>query len=107
MTIECQRYCFARRPANSASPRVVAGLGSKQVTLTLGILGAQTLPRPQYGEPREITTLGARCAHARLRAVSGRWPDPFSMTIASTREGMPCCGQTNKHAVVTLCGRPA
>jgi len=97
--IECHRYRCARRPANSASPRVVSGSGSKQITLTLGIFGAQTLPWPQYFEPREITTTGARCAHASPSTVSRRSPDPFIITIASTRNGIPCCGQTNNRAV--------
>ena len=48
------------------SPRVVAGSGAKQITLTPAICGAQPLPLPHPGETREITTTGARCAQARL-----------------------------------------
>jgi hypothetical protein len=45
--IECQWYCLARRPAYSTSPWVVAGLGSKQITLTFGTGGAQKSPWPK------------------------------------------------------------
>jgi hypothetical protein len=66
--------------------------------LTLGIFGAQTLPWPEYREPLEIAIMGARCAHARPSAVLSRFPDPFNMKIASTRDGMPCGDQTNNRA---------
>jgi hypothetical protein len=87
---------------NSASPRVVAGFGSKQIIRTLGIFGAQTLPWPQNGELCEITRTGARCIQASFRAVSRRSPGPLNITRASTRAGIPCAGQTNKRAVATL-----
>ena len=44
--IECQWYCLASRAAYSASPWVVGGLGSKQITLTFGTGGAQKSPWP-------------------------------------------------------------
>ena len=98
-TTECQWSRRARRPVNSASPRVVAGSGQKQITLTPGICGAQLLPLAQYGEPREITTTGARCAQARLRAVGRRSPGPLSITMALTWPGIPRSGHTNRRAV--------
>jgi hypothetical protein len=64
--------------------------------LTLGIFGAQTLPWPEYREPLEIAIMGARCAHARPSAVLSRFPDPFNMKIASTRDGMPCGDQNEQ-----------
>src|SRR5215831_16822215 len=98
---ERQWYRRARRPAYSASPCVVAGLGEKQITLTPGMRGAQPPPLAQYGEPREITTTGARCAQARPREVGRRLPGPLSITMASTRAGIPRSGHTNRRAVAT------
>ena len=83
-------------------PLVVAGSGSKQITVTCGIGGAQTLPWPQTGEPREITTKGARCCQARSRAVFSRSPDPLSITIALTWAGIPRSGQMNNRAVAAV-----
>ncbi len=80
----------------------MAGSGLKQITLTPGILAAQPLtPWLEYGVPREITSIGARCARASRSATARRSPGPSSITMASTLAGMPCCGQTNKRAVAT------
>jgi hypothetical protein len=89
----------ASRPTNSASLCVVADSGSKQITVTCEIFGAHMLPCPQYGDPREITSTGARCSQPSQRAVLRRLPDPFSITIALTYAGIPCSGQMNKRAV--------
>jgi hypothetical protein len=43
-TIECQPYRFASWPANSASPRVLPGSASKQMSFTPGVLGGQGPP---------------------------------------------------------------
>jgi hypothetical protein len=92
-----QPYFLARRPTNSASPRVLAGLGSKHISLTAGTGGGHGPPYPSL--PLETTRTFALCSRARRTAAVSRGPGPASMTIAFTCDGIPVAGQIKSRAV--------
>ena len=96
-TIERQWYRAASRPMNSASPRVLPGFGSKQMTFVSDVFGGHGPPYPI--QPCETTSTGARCCLASCRATPTVSPSPASITIASTCVGAPSAGHTNSRAV--------
>jgi len=81
-TSEFQWYRRASRSTYSASPRVSAGLGSKQMSAIPGGRGGHGLPYPL--NPCETTSTGARCSLASRSATGMRSPGPASITIALT-----------------------
>jgi len=94
----------SRRPSSSSFSRTrrrsaadpVSGISTRRGKHPDG----QTLPC--YGtRPAGSSGQGSRRRRsASFRAASTRSPGPSSMTIASTCAGIPCCGQTNRRAVI-------
>ena len=87
-----------REPAGEpASPRVLAGFGSKQMSFTPGTAGGHGPPYPC--RPCETARIGARCSRASCSATGRRLPGPASITIAPTQAGIPSVGHTKSRAV--------
>ena len=63
-TTEVQWYCLASLPTNSASPRVSAGSGSKQMSFILGGRGGHGPPYPGFPATRPAPAPGARARAA-------------------------------------------
>jgi len=92
-----QWYLLASCPTNSASPRVLAGLGSKHISLTPGTGRGHGPPYPSW--PLDTTSTFALCSRASWTAAASRGPGPASTTRAFTCDGMPLTGKINSRAV--------